>query len=125
MTREEWLVKFKQNQAALTDFVVAWHPRSVCYGNEDVLLPVTAPNAEISCQTVRDRTEPVNVGKMWSKAIDDNDADTLSTLLSQAWFGVPESTSCWRLRGFPEAVALLDDPIEYDGPEEPNAPPDS
>lgn len=29
-----------------------------------------------------------------------------------AWFGVPESTSCWSIPGFGQAVDLLDDPPE-------------
>ncbi len=42
------------------------------------------------------------------------DWETLWTLLNETWIGVPESTSCWSIRGFAEAVALLEDPPEDD-----------
>jgi len=119
MTREDWLARFNQHKEVLTSFVAGWHPRSILYGKqENVELPITAPNAEIACEEARSQIGPVDVFKKWSKAVQEQDADTLSQMLSSAWFGVPESTSCWQITGFKEAVDLLDDPIEYDEPPE-------
>ena len=35
------------------------------------------------------------------------------SLLNSAWFGVPESTQCWKLEGFKEAIDLLEDPPDF------------
>lgn len=119
MTREAWLAQFNQHKEVLTGFVASWHPRSILFGKqENVELPITAPNVEIACEEARSQIPPVNVFKVWSKAVQEQDADMLSSMLSSAWFGVPESTSCWQISGFKEAVDLLDDPIEYDGPDD-------
>lgn len=118
MTREAWLEYFNANKEALTSFVAGWHPRSILYGKqENVELPITAPNAEIACEEARSQIKPQDVFKKWSKAVQDQDADTLSEMISNAWFGVPESTGCWSITGFSQAVHLLDDPIEYDEPD--------
>ena len=38
------------------------------------------------------------------------DIQKVTNLLNDAWFGVPESTRCWQIEGFTEAVGLLEDP---------------
>jgi len=44
--------------------------------------------------------------------LDAQDISKAMKLLNDAWFGVPESTDCWQIYGFKEAVDLLDDPPE-------------
>ncbi len=75
---------------------------------------ITAPMAEVACSVVRDRIreEKVDMDPVaaFDVALTDGNVDATVELLNGAWFGVPESTSCWRLTGFKEAVGLLDDP---------------
>lgn len=143
MTKQEWLEKVNENKDVLRQLVANWHPsarRPVAIQREAVVLtdgsavavdvaeahmPITAPAAEQACQQVRTmlrRDEPGDPLERWDKAVGDGDVGELNTLLSGAWFGVPESTSCWSIAGFAEAVDLMDDlPEEMygSGPEEP------
>ncbi|MGH7183498.1 MAG: hypothetical protein ACREJN_16185 [Nitrospiraceae bacterium] len=44
-----------------------------------------------------------------NNAIIKRDLLAINNLLSEAWFSVPESTECWNIRGFRQAVDLMDD----------------
>jgi hypothetical protein len=114
MTKEKWLEQFNQNKEKLTNFVSRWHPGSSNYGNEDVLLPITANAPESMRQSLLSKTQPVNIQSRWEKAVKEQDYAEIMSMLGSAWMGVPESTSCWYLEGFKEAVDLLDDPAEED-----------
>ena len=58
---------------------------------------------------MEEKREPV---ERFDAALKSGDIDALNQLLSDAWFGVPESTSCWSITGFSECVDLMDDPPE-------------
>jgi len=83
-------------------------------------MPITAYNAEAACQNVRDMirsNESMDRDSMLKKietAFSTSDVDELMSLLSSTWFGVPESTCCWSIPGFKEAVDLMEDPPEED-----------
>jgi hypothetical protein len=80
-------------------------------------LPVTAPAAQEACNAIcaeiaqRSPETPV---LRYDVALAKQDVSTIQTLLQEAWFGVPESTSCWLIPGFTVLVDLLDDPPEVD-----------
>lgn len=118
MTKQEWLDKVKKNSDILCDFVGAYHPINTRprSSNEGISADITAPEAERACEMVRNqiRKESVFVRPevQFNVALQNEDTDTLSSLISQTWFGVPESTNCWSIPGFSIAVDLLDDPIE-------------
>lgn len=118
MTNEEWLEQVKQHKENLLDLVSNWHPTS--YSKvQDHDMPITAPSAEWACNKVRaeivaESNSDLAVQKEFLSAIESGNINTIYTILSNTWFGVPESTSCWRLTGFKEAVNLLDDPPEED-----------
>lgn len=116
MTPEKWLEQFKTNQEKLTNFVSHWCPGARDYGCENVDLPITAPVPESARKSLMKGLQTPNLKNRWEMAIEANDISILYTFLNRAWMGVPESTSCWRLEGFREAVALLEDPPEYDEP---------
>jgi hypothetical protein len=76
-------------------------------------LPITAPNAEIACASVGEEIRKNFEGdpvKEFKAAIQARDAHKVTNLLNDAWFGVPESTACWTITGFREAIMLLEDP---------------
>lgn len=50
----------------------------------------------------------------FNAALSAGDVGAIMTVLNEAWFGVPESTSCWRIQGFAEAVGLLEAPLDDD-----------
>ena len=105
-----WMQKVLEHQENLRDLIANYHP---AMNQPKKNLPITAPNAERACEVVRDsiRTkEPHNPLERWDKAIQEKNIPEIDSLLNGAWFGVPESTSCWGIPGFKEAVDLMDDP---------------
>lgn len=117
MTKQEWLDKVKVNSNILRDFVGRYHPVNLRPRKDNESLPtdITAPNAEQACEVVRNQIRKESFDRpdiQFNVALKNEDTDALSSLLSQTWFGVPESTNCWSIPGFSIAVDLLDDPIE-------------
>jgi hypothetical protein len=114
----DWLQKVEKNKVVLRQFLQAWHPSSQQMSGEK--LPITAPNAENACAAIREsikRREQENPLERWDRALQKGDVQVIYSLLNSAWFGVPESTECWSIPGFKEAVDLLEDPPEGDNDE--------
>lgn len=110
MNKREWLQQAIDNGEKLTCLVAQFHPTS----NQGSNLPITAAIPEANCCEIRksicrDTLEFQSAAQRFKEAITKEDADTIYNLLQETWFGVPESTSCWSLTGFREAVDLLDD----------------
>jgi len=110
MTKNDWLNQVKENQEKLEYLLDNWHPLNIKkYGD----MTITAPNAERACEVIRNQiinSSPVGHPTVrFKRAIELNDVDTIITLLNDAWFGCPESTDCWQIKGFREAVRLLED----------------
>lgn len=135
MTRERWLNTVRENQEKLSNLILDWHPVSRITNHrstefidvagdlveiEKPAMKITAPNAEYACGVVREKIvreegqqdPPV---ERFKKAVEEENISEINSLLSSAWFGVPESTECWRIPGFSIAVDLMDDlPEEVD-----------
>lgn len=117
---EAWIAEAKKHQDILADLIRNYHPRSVAGRREP--MSITAPGPEAACDVVRakiraegvDLPDPVHI---FSAAVDGGDHSAAYSIVSQTWFGVPESTSAWSIPGFAEAVDLLDDPPETDADE--------
>jgi len=117
MLKEQWLEQVNINKDKLREFICNYHPINLRprKNNEVMSNDITAPNPERACEAVREliRKEALNDPVIqFDIAVQKNDYITISGLLGAAWFGVPESTSCWQIEGFKEAVDLLDDPVE-------------
>lgn len=112
MTKTEWLSNIEAKKDLLREFIGAYHPASRRYNPAS--MPITARGPEAACAQVRDsiKKEGKNALLEWDKALINKDESALYSLLQGAWFGVPESTSCWGIPGFSEAVDLLDNPPE-------------
>jgi hypothetical protein len=104
-----WWNTVHNNFEKLRNLIRDYHPKIGLGRN--ISMPVTAQNAEHACEVVRNRIrkepffDPV---EQFNQAVAVENAVTVYDLLSDTWFGVPESTSCWRIEGFPEMVDLLD-----------------
>src|SRR5579872_6733459 len=116
MTKQEWLATCKEHEDELESLIDSWHPASYNFGKTNLDLPITAPGAEAACEHVRkeiyEETTDDRPSQQFLKALIRNDVKDVYTLLSAAWFGVPESTGCWHIKGFGLACDLLDDPPE-------------
>jgi hypothetical protein len=78
-------------------------------------LVITAPNAELACSAIHQEIQegfPENPQARFDAALSRKDIPAVYDVLSEVWFGVPESTSCWSIPGFSLLVSLLEDPPE-------------
>jgi hypothetical protein len=125
MDSTQWLANARSHATDLADLVSQFHPASFKFeraGSRLLTLPITAPSTETACEVVREQVskeyeDSVSPHESFNRALRAGDVGTAYDLLSGAWFGVPESTGCWRIRGFGVAVDLLEDPPEP-GPKE-------
>lgn len=111
-TKEQWLQRVRDNKDELTGFIAQYHPASHKFQPQD--MPITAHASEGACQLVRqyiaaDPSEAAPIQR-FTAAVEAGDVNAIYSLLDSAWFGVPESTSCWSIPGFSLAVDLMDDP---------------
>lgn len=122
MTISEWIDQAKTHRQVLVSLLENYHPAMSRDETERLFtqphLPITAPLAEQACQAVRERIktdakfQAISPVARFYEALEASDVGTIMTLLNQAWFGVPESSNCWRIIGFSEACDLLEDPPE-------------
>ena len=117
MDAKRWMDTVEANKDTLRDLIGRYHPRNLSPPpDSEVMSPtITAPNAERACEIVREqiRRESLDHPEIqFDIALQKRDHETIASLLSSAWFGVPESTSCWSISGFGTACDLLDDPVE-------------
>jgi hypothetical protein len=125
MTNVEWLQLVDKNIGVLREFVAQWHPSTTQHKVEhehvevlgeqveiDKIYPITAPGAEHARRTVEGhiRKEKINPIEAFEKAYAARNVSAIGIILNDTWFGVPESTSCWSIKGFAEAVELLEQP---------------
>ncbi len=111
MTPQQFVNQTAAHADELRALLRTWHPlrRPAVVGD----VTITARGAEQACAQARKEivakggADPV---AQFNDALAKGDAEAIMRLLSDAWFGVPESRDCWSIRGFKEAVDLLDDP---------------
>jgi hypothetical protein len=117
MNKQEWLALAAHNRDQLKSLLSTYHPiNRLPFRRQEH--NITASAAESACEAIR-----VDINKRYvadprprdplgelDRAIDSGDIGVIQNLLNEAWFGVPESTDCWRIPGFTEAVELLEDP---------------
>ena len=107
MTESEWLQIVEKHKDKLRRFIDEWHPCSD--GHSALPMPITAATPELARQNVLGsikRTDPV---REFDDALKTGKVSEIYKILDETWFGVPESTSCWRIPGFRESVDLMDD----------------
>lgn len=125
-----WVSRLYHSQRELRELVRRYHPSSksaievpagsgeelaVSTRELQPLLPVTAPAAQDCCNKICEeitKRSPDSPVLRYDAALANQDLVELQKLLQEAWFGVPESTSCWLIPGFTVLVDLLDDPPE-------------
>lgn len=114
-TISEWLTEAEKHKDKLRSLVAQYHPAFQQFGPEEQ--PITAHGAQVACdiictQIAKEVQE--DVLDQFDSAFASGDWEKIYKLLHQSWFGVPESTGCWRIEGFSEAVDLMDDPPEIE-----------
>lgn len=119
MTETEWMDQAVRDKEKLRALVASFHPAVLNRVRTD--FPITAPMTQIACDIVSEQIradQKVDPLVEFDEGIRDRDMMKVYRVLDATWFGVPESTSCWRLEGYPETVALLEDPPAEPGEED-------
>lgn len=123
MNNHEWIEYAKENETVLTKLIKDWHPACATLGQRHMQrinrrMPITAQNAQSACdkvcEVIREEHTGAHPVEQFKDALEKKDISKIYTLLNSAWFGVPESTTCWDIRGFAEAVKLLEEVPESD-----------
>jgi hypothetical protein len=119
-TTAEWLETARKNADVLRSLVHKYHPAT--QRKKDILRdapagPISAPMAEKACKGIREQiakkdADKGDVVERFDAALKAGDVRALSSLISGAWFGLPESMSSRSVPGFGVACDLLDDPPE-------------
>lgn len=119
MTESDYLNYADAHKDKLIRLINNFHPvnrqpgrRRATVSNNDKGDFITAPNAEAACGVIRKVIKDDYKGNPsddFCKALVEKNWGTIFKILNEAWFGVPESTSCWEIDGFKEAVTLLED----------------
>lgn len=117
MDTSKWLEQVEANKEKLRGLIQGYHPQNQRphLPTEKMADEITARQAERACEVIRNqiRAESLDCPEIqFDIALKKKDVSTINNLLSSTWFGVPESTSCWSIAGFSEAVSLLEDPPE-------------
>lgn len=121
MTTKEWFTEADGSRDKVKDLIANYHPIYRSPGRRKNIDFITAPNAESACVIVRKEIQdntPENFDAVtaYQTAIDTQDIELALRILNETWFGVPESTTCWEMTGFPELIRLIEDPPdEIDG----------
>ncbi len=120
MNTNDWLASCRTHQKVLREIIADYYPSNHPRVSAD--FEITAPAAQAACDVVCEDIRAKDKGKLcatarFDLALKEGNVGELNSLMSSAWFGVPETTSCWHIPGFNEMVNLLDDPPEYDEPD--------
>ena len=112
MTSTEWLDKARLYAPQLRELLKDFHPSQP----RKAIGPITAPQAEDACEIVRRsiaaKKPNINPVVEFNKALAASDIAAVNSLLNEAWFGLPETTACWRVPGFNEAIELMENMLE-------------
>jgi len=112
MNESEWLESCKSNRSSILSCIGQYHPASHRFQPASVDT-ATAELAQKACNHISEEirseagVEPPSVA--FAAALESGDIGTLSQLMNQTWFGVPENTNCWSIPGFSEMVELIED----------------
>ena len=97
-TPEDWWNELHENLEDLTSLVSSYHPGPTYSPSSS--LEITAPAAELVRQECLVGLEESDLVGNFTKAVESKDHKALLRILNSTWFGVPESTGAWSLRGF-------------------------
>lgn len=112
MTKQEWIGEVSKDKHKYRDIIASFHPNTVSRSEASVV--ITAGAAERACerirQEIRKRNTPMNPVDVFDLALAAGDAEMLSILMNEAWFGMPEDRElALRTPGFMIMCDLLSD----------------
>ncbi len=125
MNKNDWIAKVKTNYDVLYNFISCYHPINLSPRKDnEAMTNITAVQAERACELIRKKIRQESLDYpdvQFNIAVKNEDYQTIYSLLSASWFGVPENTECWNIPGFNVACDLMDDPIDQEWDDSPLA----
>ena len=109
-TKSNWMAYVQRNEKKLVGIVEKYHPSNLAKNENEPML-ITAPAAEDACAVVRKQIaeeEDGDINVRFATALMTEDAVEINSILNSTWFGVPESTECWKIEGFKELVEVVE-----------------
>ena len=114
MIQKQWIENVTLIQGELKNLIAEFHPASnlFCRNTTRKKYPITAPEAEVVCQHIRDKiqNQDQNPLILFEEASKEKDIENLFRILNAVWFGAPESVETRKVPGFMQMCNLLDDP---------------
>jgi len=104
---EQWFQQVENNKEILISIIKKFHPSRKNKSD----LKITAPNAELACEKIRSQIKKntkEDVLVSFESALKEKNKRVILRILNDVWFGVPESTDCWKIPGFKELVDLIE-----------------
>jgi hypothetical protein len=112
VTIQEWLEEMDASFIDIRHIIEEYHPTLT---EDKRNMKITAHGAEAACASIR--REIRNNAKTNQNVLDEfqdarinNDISTMIRIMNEAWFGIPESTSCWNIKGFDRLCDLMERP---------------
>lgn len=133
MEKQDWVDTLNKSKNELRALVERFHPAAttkVEVAGEQVELPasvlagnfpITASGAEAACESVRREIRAKYAGSpldRFDAAVEKMDTRELSSLLNDAWFGMPESASVREVPGFHALCDLCEGVDDEEGEED-------
>lgn len=106
MTQEQWWDKVEKSKPSLLGLIDRFYPSKL--KKPEWVGEITAAAAEAACQLVRDQIDRANPAGDFESAIVKRDSAIVLTILSDTWFGMPESVTCRSEPGFWDLCDLLE-----------------
>ncbi len=107
ISRDEWFQDIEANKQILVSIIDTYHPSRKKKSD----LKITAQAAEKACEKIRTlikQNTKEDVVILFENALKEKDQKVMLKILNDVWFGVPESTSCWKIPGFKELVDFIE-----------------
>ena len=98
-TKEEYWELVDNNWEDLSSIISVYHPSY----NKKHKMPITAAFAENFREQVEEeiKSQDVNLSALERAELAKKDRhENIVAILNETWWGIPESTSCWSIKGF-------------------------
>lgn len=105
---EQWFQDIERHKEVLISIIEKYHPSRKIKSD----LKITAAKAEKVCELIRSKIKDEtkeDVLLLFERALKEENVTVILRILNDVWFGVPESTDCWKIPGFKELVDLIEE----------------
>lgn len=115
MNSKEYLQIVNDNADILRTLIYKFHPNTVRVNERNLeKYTITAKKAEAVCEEIRKDIQRRNPISDFKLALMNEDVDSLLSIFSETWFGMPESIAVRNEPGFHTLCDLCEYPEDYE-----------